>query len=326
MSKVTPDMKKCRVLVTPTSFGKVDPGLRTELEAQVGEVVYNPYARPLSSLELQALLPGCDGYIAGLDAIDANALEAADRLKVIARYGVGVDNVDLAAAARKGIAVTNTPLANAVSVAELTVGLMLSLARSLPALEQQTKAGGWPRIVGITLQGKTAGLLGLGAIGKEVARRLGCFGCIVLAYDPKADEAFARQHGVNLVPVDELLYRSDFVSLHLPVLPDTRGMLSAGFLSRMKRGAYLINTSRGELVEEDALVEALQTGHLAGAALDAFSTEPPGVDNPLLALQQVIATPHCGAHTDGATNAMGRGALDDCLAVLRGEAPAYQVV
>ena len=326
MSNARLDMKKCRVLVTPTSYGKNDPGLRAELEAQVGEVVYNPYSRPLSSLELQALLPGCDGYIAGLDTIDADALEAADRLKVIARYGVGVDNVDLGAASRKGIVVTNTPLANAVSVAELTVGLMLSLARSLPALSQQTRAGGWPRIVGVTLQGKTVGLIGFGAIGKEVARRLECFGCTVVAYDPKADEAFAGQHGVGLVPVDELLARSDFLSLLLPVLPDTRGMVHADFLSRMKRGAYLINTSRGELVDEGALLETLQTGHLAGAALDAFATEPPGVDNPLLALPQVIATPHSGAHTDGATNAMGRGALDNCLAVLRGDVPMYRVV
>ncbi len=323
---MTPDLNKCRILVTPTSFGKNDPGLRAELEAQVGEVTYNPYSRPLSSLELQALLPGCDGYIAGLDAIDADALAATDMLKVIARYGVGTDNVDLEAAARKGIAVTNTPLANAVSVAELTIGLMLSLARSIPALAQQTRAGGWPRIVGVTLQGKTVGLLGLGAIGKEVARRLGCFGCTVLAYDPKADETFARHHGVALVPVGELLARSDFLSLHLPVLPDTRGMVDAVFISRMKQGAHLINTSRGELVDEGALLKALQTGRLAGAALDAFATEPPGADNPLLALQQVIATPHSGAHTDGATNAMGRGALDDCLAVLKGEEPAHRVV
>jgi D-3-phosphoglycerate dehydrogenase len=288
--------------------------------------VYNPYSRPLSSLELQALLPGCDGYIAGLDAIDAAALEAADKLRVIARYGVGVDNVDLEAAARMGITVANTPLANAVSVAELTIGLMLSLARSLPALAQQTKAGGWPRMVGVTLQGKTVGLLGLGAIGKEVARRLRCFRCTVLAHDPKVDEAFAGEHGVALVPVDELLARCDFVSLHLPVLADTRGMVNAAFLSWMKPGSYLINTSRGELVDEHALLEALQTGHVAGAALDAFAQEPPGAENPLLAHPNVIATPHTGAHTDGATNAMGRGALDACLAVLKGEAPAHRVV
>src|SRR5581483_11293404 len=148
---VNVDLQSCRVLVTPTSFGRSDPRVRTELESAVGQVIYNPFGRPLKSHEVQKLVPGCDGYIAGVDELDAAALERADKLRVIARYGVGVDNVDLAAAAARGIVVTNTPLANALSVAELTIALMLALARSIPELVGETRAGKWPRKTGVTL-------------------------------------------------------------------------------------------------------------------------------------------------------------------------------
>ena len=319
------DLKFARLLVTPTSFGKGDPTIRAELEAQVGEVVYNPGTRPLTSVELAALLPGCDGYIAGLDAIDRAALQAADRLKVIARYGTGVDNVDLAAANERGITVTNTPGANAVSVAELTLALFLALARNLAAANAAAKRGEWPRMSGLSLEGKTIGLLGLGAIGRQVARRLAGFDCRILAYDPAADAQFAAQHAVELLRMDEIIRQADFLSLHLPLTPHTRGLVDAPFLASMKTGAFLVNTSRGELVDEAALLSALQSGKLAGAALDVFAEEPPGADHPLLALPQVIATPHCGAHTDGSVRRMGRMAVRDCLAVLQGEAPLYPV-
>jgi D-3-phosphoglycerate dehydrogenase len=320
------DLRSCRVLVTPTSYAKDDPRLRTELEAAVGEVIYNPTGRPLSSNELVDLLPGCHGYIAGLDMVDRTALKAANQLRVIARYGAGVDRVDMEAAKEKGIIVTNTPGANSISVAELTVGLMLALARMIPEANAATKAGEWPRLAGVSLEGKVVGLLGLGSIGKQVARRLVGFDCIIIAYDPVADQAFAERHDVRLLPRDEVIRQADFLSLHVPALSETRGMVNESFLSRMKPDAFLINTARGELIDETALLAALQSGHLRGAALDAFAKEPPAADNPLFALPQVIATPHTGAHTDGATNAMGWGALRDCLAVLRGEEPAHRVV
>lgn len=311
--------------MTPTTFGKHDSRQRTELESAVGHVVYSPFGRPLDSGEVSALLPGCDGYIAGLDQIDRAALQAADRLKVIARYGVGVDRVDLAATAEKSIVVTNTPFANAISVAELTIGLMLALARSIPALAAETRAGGWSRAAGVTLEGKTVGLIGLGAIGKQVARRLRAFDCTLIAHDPAADAQFAAANGVELAALDEVIARADFLSLHCPLLPTTRGRVNASFLARAKPGAFLVNTARGELIDQAALLDALLSGHLRGAALDAYTQEPPAKDDPLLALPQVIATPHCGAHTDGAINAMGWGALRDCLAVLRGEKPANPV-
>jgi D-3-phosphoglycerate dehydrogenase len=320
------DLRSCRVLVTPTSYARDDPRLRTELEAAVGEVIYNSSGRPLSPAELVELLPGCHGYIAGLDTVNHTALEAADQLRVIARYGAGVDRVDLEAARGKGIIVTNTPGANSISVAELAVGLVLALARMIPMANAATKAGEWPRLAGVSLEGKVIGLLGLGAVGKHVARRLAGFDCTMVAYDPVADEAFAKEYHVTLQSRDEVIRQADFLSLHVPVLPETRGMVDASFLRQMKPGAFLINTARGELIDELALLEALQSGRLRGAALDAFAKEPPGADNPLFALPQVVATPHTGAHTDGATNAMGWGALGDCLAVLRGEEPAHRVV
>lgn len=320
------DLKQYTVLVTPTSYGKSDPRLKTMLEAAVGRVIYNPTGKPLSSAEVAALLPRVDGYIAGLDGIDRAALASADRLKVIARYGVGVDCVDLAAAQEKGIIVTNTPGANSVSVAELAIALMLALVRQVPEAVKATRMGKWPRLSGISLEGKTIGIIGLGAIGKLLAHRLSGFDCKLLAYDPYPDPAFAAAHHVSLLPLEDLLPQSDIVSLNLPLLPETYHLVNQDFLARMKKGSYLVNTARGEIIDESSLLAALQGGHLNGAALDAFSVEPPDPSDPLLALPQVIATPHLGAQTDGATNNMGWIALEECLAVLRGDAPRHRVV
>jgi len=319
------NLKDCRLLVTPTSYGKNDARLKTELEAQVGEVIYNPIGKPLTSTEVAQLLPGVDGYIAGLDGIDVNALQSANRLKVIARYGVGVDNVDLAAARAKGIIVTNTPGANSVSVAELALGLILALARQIPEAVEAVHQGKWPRYSGISLEGKTIGILGLGAIGKQFARRLAGFDCKILAFDPFADSAFAKDNHIELATMDEVIEQADFISLHLPLMPETRGLVNDRFLSRMKKGSFLVNTSRGEVVDEDALLRALQSGHLKGTALDAFTVEPPDPKNPLLGLPQVVVTPHLGAQTDGATSNMGWLAMRDCLAVLKDEKPSYPV-
>jgi D-3-phosphoglycerate dehydrogenase len=319
-------LNECRVLCTPTSFAAKDPAMRQALESQVDEVIYNPIKRPLTADELLDLVPGVDGFIAGLDKIDRRVIAAADCLKVIARYGVGIEAIDLQAAQEKGIVVTNTPGANSASVAELTIALMLSLARSLPAALQATKTGKWPRQSGLSLEGKVVGLVGFGSIGQHVASRLRGFGCTLLSYDPYAPPAKAAELGVELVDLQRVVQQSDFLSLHCAVTDETRGLVDAAFLEQMKPGTYLINTARGELVDESALLAALQSKKLAGAALDAFTTEPPGADNPLLALPNLLATPHMGAHADSATNAMGWMALNDCLAVLKGEPPKYRVI
>ena len=319
------ELKQCRVLVTPTSYGRNDPRLKSELECQVGEVVYNPTGKPLSAVEVARLLPGMDAYIAGLDDIDRAALQRADRLKVISRYGVGVDQIDLAAAREKGIRVTNTPGANSVSVAELALGLLLALARQIPEANLAVHAGKFPRLAGVSLEGKCVGIIGLGTIGKHVARRLAGFDCRILACDPVPDRDFAARHNVELCALEQVLAQADFISLHMPLLPETRGIVDARFLGQMKKGSFLINTSRGEVIDENALLDALRSGQLRGAALDAFKTEPPDPAHPLLALPQVIATPHIGAQTDGATSNMGWWALSDCLAVLEGRTPRYPV-
>ncbi len=319
------DLKKCRLLVTPTSFAKNDPTLKTELEKQVGEVIYSQTGKPLTSEEVGRLLPGVDGYIAGLDCIDSNALKHADNLKVIARYGVGLDAVDLETARKMGIVVTYTPGANAASVAELAVALILTLSRQLYAAYSATRAGQYPRLSGITLEGKEIALIGLGAIGKQTALRLKGFGCHLSAYDPYADKKFASDQGIRLGEMNDIIATADFVSLHLPLMPQTKHLVNEQFITCMKKGAFLINTARGELIDENALLNALKSGHLAGAGLDALTKEPPEPGNELLAFPTVVSTPHIGAQTDGAVNQMGWMAMQDCLAVLKGEKPAHPV-
>lgn len=320
------DLKNCRVLVTSTSYGMNDSSLRSELEETVGEVIYNPAGHPLASSELVEMIGGIDGWIAGLDFIDRDVIAAANKLKIIARYGVGLDRVDLDAAKEKGIIVTNTPAANATSVAELTIGLMITLARRIPFAITQTRLGEWPRIKGVSLSGKTIGLLGLGAIGRRVANMLDGFQCRVIGFDPALTPDEAAQWDVELLARDEVIQQADFLSLHLPSVPETENMMNADVFSMMKEGAYLINTARIELIDEDALLEALQSGKLAGAALDTFRQEPPDPNHPLLKLEQVVVTPHTGAHTDSSTNMMGRMALNSCLSALRNQEPPHRIV
>ncbi len=226
---------------------------------------------------------------------------------------------------------TGKPLASA-ELAKLLPGVdgyiafMLSLARPLVDAVTATRQGGWPRLMGLSLEGKTIGLVGFGSIGKQVVRRLAGFDCRILAYDPWADREFAAERHVDLVELDALLREADFVSLHLPLTPETRGLVDASFLAKLKPGACLINTARGELMDEAALLQALQSGHLRGAALDVFAKEPPGADHPFMDMPQVIVTPHMGAHTDGAVRNMGWTAFEECLRVLRGEVPLHCVV
>lgn len=318
-------LKECKVLVTPRSYGSQDPSLKTDLEEVVGEVVYNTTGKSLQSEQLQDMLKDVDGMIAGLDDIDARALQAAPDLKVVARYGVGINNVDLDAAAEQGIIVTNTPGANAVSVAELTIGLILNMLRPMLQAVRETKQGDWPRYKGFSLEGKTVGILGLGAIGKETAKRLAGFDCHIFAHDIYRDEAFASKYELEYAELEDILTRADIISLHLPLTPETEGLVDQDFITAMKPGAWLVNTARGELIQEDALVQAVKSGHLRGAALDAFRQEPPEKDSPLLSMKEILTTPHMGAHSDSAKNAMGRMAMNDCLAVLRGEEPEHRV-
>ena len=236
--------------------------------------------------------------VRGATKVTAPLIAAAASLRVIARAGTGVDNVDVAAASTRGIVVMNAPGANSVSVAELAVGMMLALARHVPAADASMKIGKWEkkRFLGQELRDKTLGLAGLGRIGQEVARRAAAFGMRLIAHDPFISEQVARDLGVELVSLDDLFARADYVSLHMPSNANTRNMVNAGRLARAKTGIRIVNTARGDLVDEAALADAIDAGHVAGAALDVFQKEPPG-DQRLQTLPQVVATPHIAAST-----------------------------
>jgi D-3-phosphoglycerate dehydrogenase len=237
---------------------------------------------------------------------DAALLNQAPRLRVIGRAGVGVDNIDLDAATRRGILVMNTPGGNSVSVAEHTFALLLSLARSVPQLSSAIHAGRWDKgsTAGSELRGKVLGLIGLGRVGFEVARRARAFEMRIIAADPYVSPEVAREEGVEILPLDELLPRADYVSLHASLSPATERMINATTLKKMKPGARLINTARGELVDEQALAAALASGWLAGAAVDVFAEEPPR-NSPLAGLPNLIATPHIAGSTVEAQEEVG---------------------
>lgn len=316
-------LKECTVLVTPRSFGAQQPQMRRRLEAAVGAVRYNETGHSLSSRDLRERLTDVDGLIAGLDDIDASVFVAAPKLKVVARYGVGCSNVDLDAAASHGVVVTYTPGANAEAVAELTIAFMFALARSIPGSSRDVSKGIWKATYGVQIAGRTLGLIGMGRIGRLVAERALAVGCSVKSYDPYLTAAPGDL--VEMCSLDGVLATADFLSLHVPVTDETRGLVNESLLKRLQPGAYLINTARGELVVEDDLIAALDAGLLRGAALDTLASEPPEPDSPLLHRRDVIVTPHIGAHTLEATEAMGRMAMEDMLAVLSGHQPIYPV-
>jgi phosphoglycerate dehydrogenase-like enzyme len=313
------------VLVTSRSFGIGDAGLRTALERAVKDVRYNDLGRPLEATELRARLDGVDGLLAGVDHIDASVL-ATPGLRVVARYGVGVDRVDLEAARRYRVTVTNTPGANAAAVAELTLALMLLLCRPVVAADGAVRDGGWPSLGGRELGRRTVALVGVGHVGARVARAVAALGCTVLAHDPVLEPARAAELGVEALALEALLPRAEVLSLHVPVTAQTRGMIDGDLLARLPAGALLVNTARGELVNEAALARALDSGRLAGAALDALADEPPLPGHPLVGRRDVIVTPHIGGRTAEASAAMGRLAMEDLVAVLAGRRPRFPVV
>ena len=258
--------------------------------------------------------------------VTAELIAAGVNLKVIGRAGVGVDNIDVAAAAARGQTVVNSPQAATTSVAELTLALMLALARQVPAADAALKQGRWEKsaLMGSELAGKTLGILGLGRIGSEVVRRARVFEMNVLAYDPHKTAERIHERGAEPVSLDEILARSDYLSLHLPHTAETHRLLDAARLAQMKRGARLLCLARGGLVDEDALRAALDSGHLAGAGLDVFAVEPPPPGS-IAAHPKVIATPHIGAQTQEAQNRAGLAIAAEVLAVLQGREPRWKV-
>ena len=303
-----------RILVTARSFAKTPGAHHDYLAANGCTVDLRAPDHPLDSAGLAALLPGYDGVILGLDQCDAGAIAAADQLRVISRYGVGMENVDLEAAAARGITVTNTPNTNNVSVAELAIGLIFALARNIPQTAANARAGDFSRLTGWELTGKTLGVAGYGAIGREVGKRGAGLAMQVLAYDPYFNGDWGA---AEMVDLPTLLRESDVVSLHVPLTDSTRHLINADSLVTMRDGAVIINTARGGLVDEDALYDALVSSKLSGAAMDAFAHEPP-TGSPLLTLPNFIATPHMGGSTREAIARMALAASENVVRVLTG--------
>jgi D-3-phosphoglycerate dehydrogenase / 2-oxoglutarate reductase len=280
--------------------------------------------RHVDGADRSALLPA----IADVDAIivrsatkvDAEALAAARQLKVVARAGVGLDNVDVPAATARGVMVVNAPASNIVSAAEHAIALLLAVARRVPAADASLKAGEWKRsrFTGVELVEKTAGIVGLGRIGVLVAHRLAAFGMKIVAYDPYVVAARAAQIGVRLVDLDELLAVSDMISVHLPKTPETLGLIGKDQLERVKPGVLIVNAARGGLVDEAALADAVRSGRVGGAGIDVFATEPT-TSSPLFGLDNVVVTPHLGASTEEAQEKAGTAVARSVRLALSGE-------
>jgi D-3-phosphoglycerate dehydrogenase len=265
-----------------------------------------------------------DAIVTGTDELTAEVIQGAHRLKTIAKHGVGLDNIDLAAARSRGIVVSAAFGAVHDSVADLTMTLLLAAARGIVPAHISTKAGQWKGFMGMELRDKTLGIVGLGRIGKEVSLRARGFGMKVIAHDPMPDAAFAAAHGIRFVSLAELLSTSDVVSLHAGLEQAGRPLLGEGEFASMKKGAILVNTGRGHLVDETALARALAAGALGGAGLDVFQQEPPH-GSPLLAVENVVLAPHMAGDTYDARRRMGEITVENVVRVKRGEPPLCPV-
>lgn len=282
----------------------------------------------ISADDLLKAIPEYDALIVrGRTKVTASVMDAASRLKVIGRAGVGVDNIDLEAARMHGMTVVNAPTSTSLAVAELTFGLLLALAREIPRADSAMKQGKWLKkeLEGVELNGKTLGVVGFGRIGMEVGKRAAAFGMKVITYDPLLSEDEIKQRGAEPAGMlDGVFARSDFISLHLPLTPETRNMIGADAFFRMKDGVRIVCAARGGIIDEAALVEALNSGKVSGAALDVFSVEPPDLAE-AVSHPRVIATPHVGAQTAEAQSRASEDIAHEVLSALRGESLRWQV-
>ena len=283
--------------------------------------------KELDASQILQAIPAYDALIVrSRTKVTKDVLARASSLKVVGRAGVGVDNIDVEEATARKVLVVNAPTASSVSVAELAIGHMLSLSRYLAAADRSVKEGKWEKkkFEGYELFGKTLGLVGSGRIGAEVAKRAQAFGMRVLSYDPYLPPEAAAKLGISLVDLATVLGQSDYVSIHAVLTPETKGMIGAPALAKMKRTAYLVNCARGEIVQAAALADALKAGTIAGAALDVFEREPP-TDSPLLGAPNVVFTPHLGASTHEAQARAGAIIADQILKALDGKKPDFLV-
>lgn len=313
-------MTTTRLLIT-SIFLKAGDDVDRYLTSQGMEPVYRPWHGGRTEEELIDLLRGIDGAIVSTDPFTARVIQAADRLRVISRTGVGYDAVDVPAATKRGVIVTTTPGVNRHAVADWALALILCCARKVPENLAEVRRGAWTRHEGMDLAEKTLGLVGLGTIGKEVAKRAKAFGMRLLAFDLVQDLPFAAGQGIAYVPLEDLLRQSDFVSIHCFLNAATRHLINAERLLLMKPTAFLINTARGGIVDTEALYRALHAKRIAGAGLDVFEGEPLRADSPLRTLENVYLSPHTAGSTADARRLSGAAAAENLIRALRGERP-----
>jgi D-3-phosphoglycerate dehydrogenase len=313
-----------KILITPRSFASSSDKAIKMLTERGYEIQRNNTDRPYKKEEMLNLIRDIDGMIIGIDELSAEIIEKANKLKVISKYGTGLDNIDINMATNKKIIVTNTPTANVDAVADLAFGLILSLARRIPEADQKTKKGKWEKIIGKSVWEKTLGVIGLGKIGRQVVKRARGFKMNILGFDLIKDKKFAQRYGIKYVNLEKLLQKSDYITIHLPLNDATHHLIDDKELGKIKKDAFLINTSRGGIVDEQALYQALRNNQLKGAALDVYSNEPP-VESPLKELDNVIMTPHIGAYTEEAIENMGIQAAQNLIDVLEGRKPKNRV-
>ncbi|NGY70111.1 phosphoglycerate dehydrogenase [Priestia megaterium] len=290
-----------KVLITPRSYGMFNKDINQMWEKAGFEVIRE--AGPLPESKFIELIKDVDALLIGTDCLNEKILYNAKHLKIISKYGTGIDNIPKEYAVKKGIYVTNTPAVNNEAVADYAFGLMLSTARSISSSAQKLREGQWTKTVGIELFGKTLGILGFGAIGKAVARRAKGFQMDVIVYDVFSDKKTAEEYGITYADLETVLKNCDFLSIHMPLLPETTNLLNYETMKKMKKEAIIINTARGGIVNEQDLFRVLQEGIIRGAGIDVFSVEPPN-SSPLLELDNAVLTPHNAAASEEAIERM----------------------
>lgn len=286
-----------KVLVTATNYSKYCQAGKKILENAGCEIIENPHGRPYTFDELKEIVEDIDGVVVGVDDWNEDVFKLAPKLKGMARFGVGVDNIDLNAAKEHGIIVCNSPGINSSAVAEQAVALMLSLIRNIPEMNRAVRKGEWPRPMFHELKSRTIGFLGFGAIARNVAQRLAGFGPEMIAYDKYPNQEAADKLGVRLVSQEEVLKESDIISIHLPATDETKHLINRETIQQMKDGVYIVNTARGSIVNEADMAEALESGKAAGFGTDVFEHEPIDLSGPLFKYDNYIATPHVSAET-----------------------------
>lgn len=321
-------MKK--VLVSASHFDTLCMDAWKLFEENGIEVIFDP-AKPFPSYTTEEIeaLPDKEEIVAALigmdDYRDEKKYQALPNLKAVAKFGVGVDNIDGEMAKKYGVKALNAPGQNSNAVAELTMGFMIDILRGVIPLHKAMEKGQWPRYMGTEVKGKTVGLLGFGAIARLVAKKLQGFDVTVLAYDLFPNEKAAAELGVKMTTMEEVITKSDIVSIHIPATPETYHLFNKETFATMKDGAYLLNAARGALVDLDALAEALQSGKIAGAGLDAFEVEPLPLDAPILKCENIVLTPHTGAETKESYYNVSMTTAKDIIKVINGEEPEHCV-